>query len=147
MEKKSLDVYNKRIKIITQIIVIIFVALMLMVLGISLGFAMGKEYYSINTFYSADEFLNLGQASLEELDGKEMRISDVYVEEVVTGSTGMFVETDVGTVFFEDDEDALKVRAGETFIFKGRLSINLDEETSFYQSDYIMRKGDWNESY
>lgn len=142
MEKKSLDVYNKRIKIITQIIVIIFVALMLMVLGISLGFAMGKEYYSINTFYSADEFLNLGQASLEELDGKEMRISDVCVEEVVTGSTGMFVETDVGTVFFEDDEDALKVRAGETFIFKGRLSINLDGETSFHQSDYIMRKGD-----
>lgn len=142
MEKSNLDVYNRRIKFITQIIVFIFVALMLMVLGISIGFAIGKEYYSINTFYSADEFLDLGQASLEELDGKEMRLSDVYVEEVVTGSTGMFVETNIGTVFFEDDEDALKVRAGETFTFKGRLSINLDGETSFHQSDYIMRKGD-----
>lgn len=142
MEKSNLDVYNRRIKFITQIIVFIFVALMLMVLGISIGFAIGKEYYSINTFYSADEFLDLGQASLEELDGKEMRISDVYVEEVVTGSTGMFVETDVGTVFFKDDEDALKVRAGETFIFRGQLSIDLNGETSFHQSDYIMRKGD-----
>lgn len=142
MEKSNLDVYNRRIKFITQIIVFIFVALMLMVLGISIGFAIGKEYYSINTFYSADEFLDLGQASLEELEGKEMRISDVYVEEVVTGSTGMFVETEVGTVFFKDDEDALKVRAGETFIFKGQLSIDLDGKTSFHQSDYIMRKGD-----
>ena len=140
MEKNSLDEYNRRIKIITQIIVSIFIALMLMVLGISLGFAMGKEYYSINTFYSADEFLKLSQASLEELDGREMRISNVYVEEVFTGSTGMFVETDVGTVFFKDDEDALKVRAGETFTFKGRLSIDLDGETSFHQSDYIMQR-------
>lgn len=110
-------------------------------LGVLIG-TIGAEHCDDNQSYSANEFLDLDIADLEEIEGKEMRISDVYVEEVVTGSTGMFVKTEVGTVFFKDDEDALKVRAGETFTFKGRLSIDLDGETSFHQSDYIMRKGD-----
>lgn len=110
--------------------------------GIFIGAFITELQYGNNLSYFADEFLDLNIADLEEIEGKEMRISDVYVEEVVTGSTGMFVKTEVGTVFFKDDEDALKVRAGETFTFKGRLSIDLDGETSFHQSDYIMRKGD-----
>lgn len=131
---KKDDMLSYTLSAILMVLCIIF--------GIFIGAYITELRYGNNLSYFADEFLDLNIADLEEIEGKEMRISNVYVEEVVTGSTGMFVETEVGTVFFEDDEDALKVRAGETFTFKGRLSIDLDGETSFHQSDYIMRKGD-----
>lgn len=131
---KKDDMLSYTLSAILMVLCIIF--------GIFIGAYITELRYGNNLSYFADEFLDLNIADLEEIEGKEMRISNVYVEEVVTGSTGMFVETEVGTVFFKDDEDALKVRAGETFTFKGRLSIDLDGETSFHQSDYIMRKGD-----
>lgn len=108
-------------------------------LGVLIG-TIGAEPCDDNQSYSANEFLDLDSIDLEEIEGKEMIISDVYIEEVVTRSTGMFVKTEIGTIFFKDDEDALKVRAGETFTFKGRLSIDLDGEMSFHQSDYIMQR-------
>lgn len=127
---------------ILSYILLIILVIVCIIFGIFIGAYITEMRYGDNLSYSANEFLDLDIADLDEIEGKEMKISNVYVEEVVTGSTGMFVETEVGTVFFKDDEDALKVRAGETFTFKGRLSIDLDGETSFHQSDYIMRKGD-----
>lgn len=132
----------KKVNDILSYILLIFLVIVCIIFGVFIGAYITEMRYGDNLSYSANEFLDLDIADLEEIEGKEMRISDVYVEEVITGSTGMFVETEVGTVFFKDDEDALKVRAGETFIFKGQLSIDLDGKTSFHQSDYIMRKGD-----
>lgn len=125
---------------ILSYILLIILVIVCIIFGIFIGAYVTEMRYDGNLSYSANEFLDLDIADLEEIEGKEMRISNVYVEEVFTGSTGMFVETDVGTVFFKDDEDALKVRAGETFTFKGQLSIDLDGETSFHQSDYIMQR-------
>lgn len=130
----------KKVNDILSYILLIILVIVCIIFGIFIGAYITEMRYGDNLSYSADEFLDLDTIDLEEIEGKEMRISDVYVEEVVTVSTGMFVETNVGTVFFKDDEDALKVREGETFTFRGQLSIDLDGEISFHQSDYIMQR-------
>ena len=71
----------------------------------------------------------------------KVRVTDCLVESCVEGSTQPFIEANVGNVFFEDPEDAYKVREGETFTFEGRLSIDNNGDIIFHDSDFIYLGG------
>ena len=79
--------------------------------------------------------------SFDELDeyygSKELRIVGATVEKVSSNST--FLITDVGNVFFEDDEDIYMVRPDERFTFTGRLVIDNDGTYWFSSSEFISR--------
>ena len=77
--------------------------------------------------------------SFDELDeyygSKELRVVGATVEKVSSNST--FLITDVGNVFFEDDEDIYMVRPDERFTFTGRLVIDNDGTYWFSSSEFI----------
>ena len=52
-------------------------------------------------------------------------------------SNSTFLITDVGNVFFEDDEDIYMVRPDERFTFTGRLVIDNDGTYWFSSSEFI----------
>lgn len=77
--------------------------------------------------------------SIDELDeyygSRKLRVVGAEVERVSSNST--FLITDIGNVFFEDDEDIYMVREGEKFTFIGRLVVDTDESYWFNRSEFV----------
>ena len=77
--------------------------------------------------------------SFDELDeyygSRELRVVGAEVEDISNGST--FLITDVGNVFFEDDDDIYMVRPDQRFTFTGRLIVDDDGSYWFSSSEFI----------
>lgn len=77
--------------------------------------------------------------SIDEIDeyysSKRVRVVGATVERI--SNSGTFLITDIGEVFFEDDDDVFRVREREKFTFVGRLMIDYGNEIRFSQSEFI----------
>lgn len=123
-------------------IVIIFIIVFAFILGCFFGaYIEGRKYEEVKVI-SADELLDMSYDRIDTYyNNAKVRVTDCLVESCVEGSTQPFIEANVGNVFFEDPEDAYKVREGETFTFEGRLSIENDGDIIFHDSDFIYLGG------
>lgn len=81
----------------------------------------------------------LQSMSIDEIDeyygSKEVRVVGAEVKRLV--DTSAFLITDVGEVFFKDDNETYMVREGERFTFTGRLIIDRDGSIRFSNSKFI----------
>ena len=77
--------------------------------------------------------------SIDEIDeyynSKQVRVVGATVEKI--SNNGTFLITDVGKVFFKNDDDVFRVREGERFTFVGRLRIDYGNSVLFSQSEFI----------
>lgn len=77
--------------------------------------------------------------SIDEIDeyynSSQIRVVGATVEKIP--NNGTFLITDVGNVFFKNDDDVFRVREGERFTFVGRLRIDYGNSVSFSQSEFI----------
>ena len=126
---------------LTFIIILVFIILAF-ILGCFFGaYIKGRKYEEVK-IVSANELLDMSYDRIDiYYNNSKVRVTDCLVESCVEGSTQPFIETNVGSVFFEDSEDAYKVREGETFTFEGRLDIDNDGDIIFHDSDFISLGG------
>ena len=119
----------------------VFLGSMIAVFLLGMLFAIGINWF-IPAQVPVVSASTLTSMSVDELDeyynNREIRVVGATVDHISSGNS--FLVTDVGSVFFKDEDDIFKVREGETFTFKGRFRIDNTGSIIFHQSEFISLK-------
>lgn len=115
----------------------LFILSMLAMFFLGMLLAIGAGFF-IPTTAQVVTAESIRSMSFDELDeyynSKELRVVGAEVEDISNDYT--FLITNVGNVFFENDEDIYMVRSGERFTFIGRLVID-DGSHWFTSSEFV----------